>query len=172
MAGTAGREDRDHRAGRALKKIARRGGEVVLIDGTLIPTQRRTGTANRPNYSGKHHRHGLHVLALTDERGRMIWISAARPGRTHDVTAARRDRILSHLRAAGLGALADLGFLDLDDDPDDPVVVTGFKAPPRPGRARLRPSQDPGPPPNTSMTTPNDPHATTLTSYFKRAQLH
>lgn len=27
-------------------------------------------------------------------------------------------------------------------------------------------------PPNTSMTTPNDPHATTLTSYFKRAQLH
>ncbi|MEU8245205.1 transposase family protein [Nonomuraea sp. NPDC048916] len=89
-----------------------RGGEVVLIDGTLIPTQRRTGTANRPNYSGEHHRHGLHVLALTDERGRMIWISAARPGRTHDITAARRDRILSH------------------------------------------------------------PHATTLTSYFKKAQLH
>ncbi|MEV0119663.1 hypothetical protein AB0H77_41490 [Streptomyces sp. NPDC050844] len=27
-------------------------------------------------------------------------------------------------------------------------------------------------PPNTIMTTPNDPHATTLTSYFKRAQLH
>ncbi|WP_183154743.1 hypothetical protein [Streptomyces shenzhenensis] len=67
------------RLDRALKKIARRGGEVVLIDGTLIPTQRRTKTANRPNCSGKHHRHGLHVLALTDERGRMIWISAARP---------------------------------------------------------------------------------------------
>ncbi|WP_405576400.1 transposase family protein [Streptomyces sp. NBC_01092] len=116
------------RLDRALKKIARRGGEVVLIDCTLIPTQRRIGTANRPNYSGKYHRHGLHVLALTDERGRMIWISAARPGRTHDITAARRDRILSHLRAAGLGALADLGFLGLDDDPDDPVVVTGFKA--------------------------------------------
>jgi hypothetical protein len=66
-----------------------RGGEVVLIDGTLIPTQRRTGAASRPNYSGKHHRHGLHVLALTDERGRMLWISAARPGRTHDITAAR-----------------------------------------------------------------------------------
>ncbi|WP_261989230.1 transposase family protein [Streptomyces sp. uw30] len=70
----------------------------------------------------------MHVLALTDERGRMIWISAARPGRTRDITAARRDRIRSHLRAAGLGALADLGFLGLDDDPDDPVVVAGFKA--------------------------------------------
>ncbi|WP_260696770.1 hypothetical protein [Streptomyces sp. 130] len=37
-----------------------------------MPTQRRTGKANPPNYSGKHHRHGLHVLALTDEEGRLI----------------------------------------------------------------------------------------------------
>ncbi|MFF4731953.1 hypothetical protein ACFY3M_43140 [Streptomyces mirabilis] len=34
------------RPDRALKKIAKRGSEVVLIDGTLIPTQRRTGAAN------------------------------------------------------------------------------------------------------------------------------
>ncbi|MEU9321611.1 transposase family protein [Streptomyces sp. NPDC048295] len=124
----------DHLAGRQgptagpRQKIARRGGEVVSTDGTLIPTQRRTGTANRPNYSGKHHRHGLHVLALTDERGRMIWISAARLGRTRDITAARRDGILSYPRAVGLGALADLGLRGPDGDPDDPVVVTGFKA--------------------------------------------
>ncbi|MGW3248265.1 transposase family protein [Streptomyces sp. NPDC001070] len=116
------------RLDRNLKKIAKRGGEVVLIDGILIPTQRRTGKANRPDYCGKHHRHGLRVLALTDDKGRLVWISAARPGRTHDITAARRDRILAHLRTAGLGTLADLGFLGLDDEPDDPVVVTGFKA--------------------------------------------
>ncbi|WP_309505399.1 transposase family protein [Streptomyces phytophilus] len=47
-----------------------------------MATQRRTGKAERRNYSGKHHHHGLHFLALTDERGRLIWISAARPGRT------------------------------------------------------------------------------------------
>ncbi|WP_241672350.1 hypothetical protein [Streptomyces sp. IB2014 016-6] len=35
------------RLDRALKKIAKRGGEAVLIDGALIPTQRRTGKANR-----------------------------------------------------------------------------------------------------------------------------
>ncbi|WP_405364664.1 transposase family protein [Kitasatospora sp. NBC_00039] len=70
------------RLDRALRTIARQGGEAVLIDGTLIPTQRRTGPNNRPNYSGKHHRHGLHFLALTDEKGRLIRISAARPGRT------------------------------------------------------------------------------------------
>jgi hypothetical protein len=118
------------RLDRALRRIARRGGEVVLIDGTLIPTQRRTGTADRKNFSGKHHRHGLHFLALTDERGRLIWISAARPGRTHDAKAARYDKIVEHLKAAGLGALADLGFVGVDkpDDPDDLVIVTGFKA--------------------------------------------
>ncbi|MFG2364122.1 transposase family protein [Streptomyces mirabilis] len=113
---------------RALKRVAKTGGEVVLIDGTLIPTQRRTGKANRRNYSGKHHHHGLHFLALTDERGRVIWISAARPGRTHDITAARHDHILAHLRAAGLGALADLGFRGLDNDVLDLVIVTGFHA--------------------------------------------
>jgi hypothetical protein len=116
------------RLDRALKKIVRQGGEVVLIDGTLIPTQRRTGKADRRNYSGKHRRHGLHFLALTDERGRLIWISAARPGRTHDNTAARHDHILAHLRAAGLGALADLGFRGLDNDILAPVIVTGYAA--------------------------------------------
>ncbi|WP_234426889.1 transposase family protein [Streptomyces niger] len=33
-----------------------------------------------------------------------------------------------HLRAAGLGALADLGFSGLDNDVLDPVIVTGFHA--------------------------------------------
>ncbi|WP_327301882.1 transposase family protein [Streptomyces goshikiensis] len=116
------------RLDRVLKKVAKQGGELVLIDGTLIRTQRRTGKADRRNYSGKHRSHGLHFLALTDEYGRLIWISAARPGRTHDNTAARHDHILAHLRAAGLGALADLGFRGLDNDLFDPVIVTGYAA--------------------------------------------
>ncbi|WP_307037759.1 transposase family protein [Streptomyces canus] len=45
------------------------------------------------------------------------------------MTAARHDHITRHLREAGLGALADLGFVGLDDDPDDaPVIITGRKA--------------------------------------------
>lgn len=116
------------RLDRALKKIAKQGGELVLIDGTLIRTRRRTGKADRRNYSGKHRSHGLHFLALTDENGRLIWISAARPGRTHDNTAARHDHILAHLRAAGLGALAGLGFRGLDNNIHDPVIVTGYAA--------------------------------------------
>ncbi|MFJ3532517.1 MULTISPECIES: transposase family protein [unclassified Streptomyces] len=79
-------------------------------------------------HSGKHRSHGLHFLALTDENGRLIRLSAARPGRTHDNTAARHDHILAHLRAAGLGALAGLGFRGLDNDILDPVIVTGYTA--------------------------------------------
>lgn len=54
---------------RALKKIARWGGAVVQLDGTLVRTRHRTGTDNRKNYSGKHKAHGLLFLALTDEQG-------------------------------------------------------------------------------------------------------
>ncbi|MEV5897773.1 hypothetical protein [Nonomuraea fuscirosea] len=35
---------------------------------------------------------------------------------------------MQRLREAGLGAPADLGFVGLDDDPDNPVVITGRKA--------------------------------------------
>ncbi|WP_246178434.1 transposase family protein [Actinomadura decatromicini] len=68
-------------------------------------------------------------LALTDERGNLLWISAARPGRSNEITTARHNRVCAHLRQAGLGALADLGFVGLDDQPDDaPFIITGAKA--------------------------------------------
>lgn len=116
------------RLDRALKKITRQGGVVVLLDGTLVRTRRRTGDENRPNYSGKHKVHGLLFLALTDEKGNLVWISAAKPGRSSEITSARHNKICAKLREAGLGALADLGFVGLDDDPADPVIVTGRRA--------------------------------------------
>lgn len=116
------------RLDRALGKIARQGGEVVLIDGTLIRTERRSGKDNRKNYSGKHKTHGLLFLALTDVAGNLLWISAAQPGRASEITTARHHNLVQKLRQAGLGALADLGFVGLDDDPDDPIVITGRKA--------------------------------------------
>ncbi|MGV9232453.1 transposase family protein [Streptomyces nigra] len=118
------------RLDRVLKKIARKAGGVVLLDGTLIRTRRRTGTQNRKNYSGKHKCHGLLVIALTDDRGRLLWASAARPGRSSEITACRHDQLTAKLRAAGLGAIADLGFVGLDDSGPgaDPAVITGYKA--------------------------------------------
>jgi len=116
------------RLDRALAAITRQGGEAVLLDGTLIPARRRSGTANRKNYNGKHKKHGLLFLALTDERGNLAWISPAHRGAASEITAARHDHIAARLRDAGLGALADLGFTGLDPDPDDPVIITGYKA--------------------------------------------
>ncbi|WP_245939358.1 transposase family protein, partial [Actinacidiphila glaucinigra] len=118
------------RLNRALKKIARSGGGVVLLDGSLIRTRRRTRTENRKNYSGKHRCQGLLVIALTDDKGRLVWVSAVRPGSTSEITACRRDKLSAHLRAASLSAIADLGFVGLDDSgPDaDPAVITGYKA--------------------------------------------
>ena len=116
------------RLDRALARINRDGGEVVLLDGTLIPTRRRSGAANRKNYNGKHKKHGLLFLALTDEQGNLIWISCARRGAASEITAARCDHLAARLRDAGLGALADLGFTGLDPDPEDPVIITGYKS--------------------------------------------
>jgi hypothetical protein len=116
------------RLDRALATIRRQGGEAVLLDGTLVPARRRPGPANRKNYNGKHKKHGLLFLALTDEAGNLAWISCARRGAASEVTAARHDHLAAHLRAAGLGALADLGFTGLDPDPDDPVIITGYKS--------------------------------------------
>jgi hypothetical protein len=113
------------RLDRALAAIGRQGGEVVLLDGTLIPTRRRTGTANRKNYNGKHKKHGLLFLALTDETGNLIWISRARRGAASEITAARHDHLADRLRTAGPG---DLGFTGLDPDPGGPVIITGWKS--------------------------------------------
>lgn len=129
------------RLNRALRRLAGQGAVVVLVDGTLIRTRRRTGTQNRRNYSGKHKHHGLNVLGLTDEHGRLVWISAALPGKTADITAARTLRIREHLHEAGLTPAADKGFhgwhkdvRETRDCPDcgggtcEQVVLTPYKA--------------------------------------------
>lgn len=131
---------RARRLGRVLQQLAARGAAVVLVDGTLIRTRRRTGTANRAHYSGKHKHHGLVVVALTDEDGRLLWVSAALPGKTADITAARRLRIRERLHAHDLTPAGDKGFhgwhKDVRDTRDcewcggrcEQIVLTPFKA--------------------------------------------
>jgi hypothetical protein len=52
----------------------------------------------------------LVVLALTDENGRLLWVSAVLPGRTADITAARRLRIRDRVHEHGLTPAGDKGF--------------------------------------------------------------
>lgn len=117
------------RLDRALKKIAREGDSVVLIDGSLVRTRRRSGREKKSFWSGKHKCHGLLIIALVDSRGRLLWVSAARPGRASEITTCRHNKITERLREAGLGAIADLGFVGLDDQPrEDPTIICGYKA--------------------------------------------
>ena len=125
---------------RVLRRLAARGAVVVLVDGTLIRTRRRTGTQNRRHYSGKHKHHGLNVLGLTDEAGRLLYVSAVLPGKTADITAARHHRIREQLHHHRLTPAADKGFhgwhkdvrettdCDTCGGPCEQIVLTPYKA--------------------------------------------
>ena len=86
------------------------------LDDTLIPTDRvaaRTEAGHYLWYSGKHHRHGGTVQVLSDPSGFPLWVSAVRPGSTHDLTAARElalAALYSHA-ARGLPVLTDKGYI-------------------------------------------------------------
>lgn len=88
----------------------------LCLDGTLIPTDRvatRTEAGHDLWYSGKHHRHGGTVQVLSDPSGFPLWVSAVRPGSTHDLTAARELALpaLYPHAARGLPVLTDKGYI-------------------------------------------------------------
>ena len=66
-----------------------------MIDGTLIPIERVA--ADRPSYSGKHHRHGMNLQVIASADGDILWVSGPLPGAVHDLTAARIWGILREL---------------------------------------------------------------------------
>ncbi|QXJ24064.1 transposase [Actinomadura graeca] len=83
----------------ALRIAARKA--YVIMDGTLVTTDRLPGANDRLYPSGKHRRHGVNIQFLTDPHGELIWASPALPGSTHDLTVAR-----DHGMVAGLTARA------------------------------------------------------------------
>ncbi|MFJ1812663.1 MULTISPECIES: transposase family protein [unclassified Streptomyces] len=93
----------------AALREAKARAEYVLVDGTLAQCD-RVGDA-RGDCSGKHRRHGVNVQVVTDPDGPILWISGVLPGRTHDLTAARRHRVVDTCRRLGTPALAGLAFL-------------------------------------------------------------
>ena len=92
----------------ALRQAKKAGHVYVVIDGTLIPIDRLA--ADRPFYSGKHHRHGMNLQVIASPGGDILWVSGPLPGAVHDLTAARIWGILRELAAAGLVVLADKGY--------------------------------------------------------------
>jgi hypothetical protein len=92
----------------ALAKAKEARHAYVVIDGILIPIDRVA--ADRPFYSGKHHRHGMNLQVISAADGETLWVSGPLPGAAHDLTAARIWGIVRELAAAGLIVLAGKGY--------------------------------------------------------------
>jgi hypothetical protein len=82
----------------------------AILDGTLIHTDRLSGTADRRYYAGKHRRHGVNTQIIADPAGRLAFVSPALPGSTHDLTAARHHGIVDALSDANVMTFADKAY--------------------------------------------------------------
>ncbi len=90
----------------------------VIVDGTLIRTDRISTPGPTAGvdlwWSGKHKHHGGNVQVVSAPDGWPLWTSGVRPGREHDMSAARADPDLMAglVDWVGDGALvlADLGY--------------------------------------------------------------
>lgn len=113
-----------------LREAKRSGRGYVILDGTLIPTDRLA--ADRPYYQGKHRCHGMNLQAIADPDGNLLWISGAIRGSIHDTKAARIWQLPRLLREHGLFALGDKGYQGLDHE----LVVTPYKGRNKPEHQR------------------------------------
>ena len=97
-----------------------------------------TGSATARDYSHKHRRHDVNAQVVTDPGSRLLWLSPALPGRTHDLTAARTHRIIRTCERQGVPIVADLAYQG-----GGPWLTTGIKRRPHQeltptGKARNR----------------------------------
>ena len=106
-----------------VRLAAKAGWPYLIVDGVNIPTERVAAqfTKKQHWYSGKHHRHGAAVTTVAAPDGELLWVSGVLPGKTVDITAARRFGIAEKVLEF-LGLLADLGYIGLH-----PQAITGYK---------------------------------------------
>ncbi|WP_432086350.1 transposase [Streptomyces sp. bgisy095] len=120
---TAVVEHLSRRAPGLLRVLRETDPDHVLLDGTLAECD-RVGDS-RADYSAKHRRHGVNVQVVADPAGKLLWISPALPGRTHDLTAARTHRIIRICERQGVPILADRAYIGAG-----PWVATPLRRPP------------------------------------------
>ncbi|MER7689728.1 transposase family protein [Streptomyces sp. NPDC097610] len=99
-----------------LDRCRREGMTHVILDGTLIESDRVAGVRDDGNdlwFSQKHKAFGGNVQFLSAPDGTPLWVSDAEPGSTPDITAARIHALPAPYKAAadGLPILADKGYI-------------------------------------------------------------
>lgn len=117
------------RLDRVLDHAQRDNTQVLLLDGTCLPTEITAGGGRRNYWCGKHKTHHLRVLTITDQTGQLLWTSAATGARTHEATQAKRQHIPKRLRTRDLTLICDRAHTRLDDQATtNPTVITGYRA--------------------------------------------
>lgn len=99
-----------------LDHCRREGMTHVILDGTLIESDRLAGVRDNGNdlwFSQKHKTFGGNVQFLSAPDGTPLWVSDVEPGSTPDITAARIHALPALYKAAadGLPTLADKGYI-------------------------------------------------------------
>lgn len=99
-----------------LDNCRREGMTHVILDGTLIESDRLTGVRDNGNdlwFSQKHKAFGGNIQFLSAPDGTPLWVSDVEPGSTPDITAARIHALPALYKAAadGLPTLADKGYI-------------------------------------------------------------
>ncbi|WP_089102831.1 transposase family protein [Streptomyces hyaluromycini] len=99
-----------------LNRCRRQGMTHVILDGTLIESDRIAGVRDNGNdlwFSQKHKAFGGNVQFLSAPDGTPLWVSDVEPGSTPDIIAARIHALPALYKAAagGLPTLADKGYI-------------------------------------------------------------
>ncbi|EFL19396.1 transposase [Streptomyces sp. C] len=127
--------------------------EHVLLDGTLAECD-RVGDS-RADFSQKHRRHGVNVQVVADSAGKVLGISPALPGRTHDLTAARTHRIPRICERQGVNQTASPPGPHRDPADGQPGSVSGAST----GRTKHRETEVLARlPPSPLQPQPHDGH--------------
>lgn len=101
---------------------------ALLLDGTCLPVHIPENRREKRYWCGKHKAHHIRIMTLTDQHGRLLWISPATPAGTHETVQAKRLNIPARLRTHDLALITDRAHTRLDDQPDNPTVMVGRRA--------------------------------------------
>ncbi|MBP2056273.1 hypothetical protein J2Z21_009291 [Streptomyces griseochromogenes] len=96
-------------------------GDFVILDGTLIPTDRVA--ADEPYYSQNHKRHGMSVRVIARPDGTSLWFWRATPERTRDLTAVRAHGIIQTCLTRQILVLADRAYQGADSAIRTPITA-------------------------------------------------
>ncbi|MFI6337383.1 transposase family protein [Streptomyces sp. NPDC050535] len=117
-------------------------GIELRLDATEIQVRRPpAGRGGRRAFvSGKKKQNTMKATVIADWRGRTLWTDALRPGRMHDVRAARNEGIaVCFQHFPDVEVLLDDGYLGLSRDHRGQAITPPRK--PRPGAPRSRVEQ-------------------------------